>query len=85
MWPLGERSAHLLGLLRAIGKFLARTFVHHDRDHRGQEIAVLAGDRRICQRKHEQGQRNDARHCAAAAADNYENRDCRRNCDRRPQ
>ena len=50
-------GARRLGLLRAVAEILARALVdHHDGD-RGQRLAVLARERRIGEREHEQRER----------------------------
>src|SRR6266571_3781171 len=62
-----ERGAGGLGLLEAVAESLARAFVDDDDGHRGQRLAVLAGERGIGEREREQRQRRCADQRAAAA------------------
>jgi len=59
--PFRERRAHLLGLRGAVTKFLARALVDNDDRNRGQEVAVLSRNRRICKREHKQCKRERPR------------------------
>ena len=64
---LRDGSERRLSLLLAVTEILARALVdHHDRD-RGQEVAILARDRGIGEREHEQSKRDGAGERAAAA------------------
>ena len=75
--PLGELGAGRFGLGGAVGELLARALVDHDDRDRGQRIAVLAGDRRIGERQHEQRERDGAHQRAAAAREHQQQRDQR--------
>ena len=69
MWlePLDHRGARRFGLLRAVAEILARALVDDDDGDRSERIAVLAGQRRIGERQHDQRQRQRADRGAAAA------------------
>ena len=73
--PLGELGARRLGLRGAVAEILARALVDdHDGD-RGQRIAVLARERRVGERQHEQRERDRAHQRAAAAREHQQQRD----------
>ena len=55
--PLAERGARRLGLLGAGAEILARALVDHHGGDRGERLAVLARDRRVGERQHEQRER----------------------------
>jgi hypothetical protein len=81
---LGHRGACGLGLSRALAEALARALVDHDHRHRGERIAVFAGERGIGERKHEQRQRRGAQQGAPAARDQHQRSDCRGDRGGRP-
>ena len=64
---LGHGGAGGFGLGGALAEILARALVDDDHRDRGQGIAVLAGERGVCERKHEQRQRRGAQQAAPAA------------------
>ncbi len=80
----GERRAHGLGLLRAVAEILARALVDDHHGDRGQRVAVLAGDRGIGEREHEQRERDGADQRAAGAAEHDQQRHHERHGNRRP-
>ena len=63
------------GLLGAVVEFLARALVDDDDRDRGQRIAVLAGDRGIGERQHEQRDRDDAHIDAARLREHEQERE----------
>ena len=65
--PLDEGSARSLRLLGAIAEILARALVDDDSGHRRYRVAIFAGERGICERKHHQAQRKRAQRRAAAS------------------
>ena len=74
--PLGQRRARVpRSACSAVAEILARALVDHDRDDRGQRLAVLAGERRIGERQHHQRQRERAHQRAAAAHDEQQHRE----------
>ena len=77
--PLGDRGARRLGLGGAVAEVLAQALVDHDDGDRGQRIAVLPGQRRVGEREDEQRQRAGADQRAAAARDQQQRGDGRRN------
>ena len=83
--PFGKRCARGLGLLQAFTEILAGTAVDDDDRNRGQRLAVLACERGIGEREHQQCERTGAHQRAAAARQNQQRRDDHRGGDRRPQ
>ena len=65
-------------------KTLARALVDHDDRDGGQRLAVFARQRRIGERERRAGERERAHPCAAAADDEQQHRDDRRDGDARP-
>ena len=55
------------GLPRAVAEILARAFVDHDDGDRAERVAILARERRIGEREHDERQRQRADDGAAAA------------------
>ena len=82
--PFAERGARRLGLLRAVAELLARALVDHHHGDRGQRLAVLARERRIGEREHEQRERQRAHQRAAAAPEHDQQRDQYGDDHRRP-
>ena len=59
----------------AVAEVLARALVDHDGGDRGQRLAVLARERRIGERQHQQRERERAHDRAAAAHDEQQHRE----------
>ena len=81
---LRHRRACGLGLCGAIAEILARALVDDDHRHRGEWIAVLARERGVRQRQHQQRQRRGAQQGAPAARDQHQESDRRRDRGGRP-
>src|SRR5262249_51392645 len=80
----GQRRARGLGLLHTVAEFLARALVDDDGGDRGERIAILAGDRGIGEREHEQRERDGTDEPRAGARKHEQERERERNRDRRP-
>ncbi len=65
--PVDHRSARGFGLLGAVAEILARTLVDDHDSNRVQRIAVLASERRVGEREHDQSERQRPDRGAAAA------------------
>ena len=77
--------ARLFGLLRAVAEILAWAFIDHDDGDGAQRVAVLAGQRRVGKRKHDQRKRQRANGGAAAARGEHQEREDDGYADRGPQ
>ena len=82
--PLDDRGAGGFGLLGTVAETLAWAFVDDDDGDRVQRIAMLAGQRRIGERKYEQSQRQRSHDGAAAARHEKQQRKQAGGGDRRP-
>ena len=80
----GQRRTHGFGLLHAIPELLARALVDDDGRNRGQRIAILACERGIGERQHEQGQRGRTHQRAAASYQHQQHSKHARDRERRP-
>ena len=70
--PFDECCARGLGLLGAVAEILARAFVDDDGCDRRDRVAILAGQRRVGEREHHQGQGESTQRRATAARDEQE-------------